>query len=110
VPRNGFLALAVFDQPDHGGNGDGVIDARDAVFPNLRLWQDFNHDGLATPDDLKTLPELGISGISLQYTESRHTDHYGNIFRYLGEFYRTDGTTSHGIVDVIIQVGPRVGL
>ncbi len=33
--RQGFLALAVFDQTTRGGNGDGVIDARDNVFVRL---------------------------------------------------------------------------
>lgn len=80
--RNGFIALAEYDQTRAGGNNDGVIDQRDQIFTSLRLWQDRNHNGRSEPDELAMLVARGVNTLSLDYRASGRVDQFNNRFAY----------------------------
>jgi len=109
---NGFLALAIYDTPALGGNGDGIIDARDRVFSSLLLWIDKNHDGISQPDELHSLAELGVTSIDLKYRESRRIDEFGNEFRFKGRIdigaKGSQSAVDHTIYDVFLVSGGGV--
>lgn len=94
---SGFGALAVLDS-----NHDGVIDTNDLVYNQLRVWVDLNHNGLLDNGENFTLQQLGITSISVAFSENGATDQYGNV-RWL------DGSLTgkpYAIYDVLF-VGPN---
>ena len=62
---SGFAELAA-----HDTNADGVIDANDAIFSSLRVWQDLDQDAEVDAGELSTLSDLGIASLSLAATPS----------------------------------------
>jgi Ca2+-binding RTX toxin-like protein len=86
---NGFQALTQYDT-----NTDGKIDSDDAVFSQLKVWQDMDGDGYSTPDELFSLSELGIKSINTGYADSTFVDANGNEHKQVGSFTWDDNTTS----------------
>lgn len=105
---NGFLALAVFDEPENGGNGDGLITAEDEIFAQLGFWIDRNHDGVSQPNELQAVSSTSAAAFNLRYRESRRTDGHGNSFRYTSTVEMeigTDGPPRAYAVDVFFVTG-----
>lgn len=99
--RNGFLALAMLESPAMRGVPDNQITPDDAVFEQLKLWFDANHDGVAQSIELSSLSSHGIVAIDLNYHRANRRDKYGNEFRYSSLVHFSDGRTSKA-VDVFL--------
>jgi hypothetical protein len=94
--RNGFLALAAFDD-----NQDGIISSIDGVFAALRIWVDRNHNGASEADELTSLADNKIVAIDLDYKESRRQDRNGNELRYRTRVQLESGHTD--AIDVFFK-------
>ena len=81
VATDGFNALAYYDRPENGGNGDGRIDARDAVWADLLLWIDWNHNGISELGELYRPADFDLISISVNFRTVNRTDAFGNVFR-----------------------------
>ena len=94
--EHGFAALADLDD-----NGDGVIDASDTAWTELRVmrWADDNGNGIKDDgeESLVTLDSLDIESLNTGFTNSNHVDSSGNEHRQVGGYTKTvtndDGTT-----------------
>lgn len=95
-------ALAEFDRLENGGNGDGILDRRDAIWAELRVWQDLDQDGESDTGELKTLAALGISQIGLSYDDGSDFNDTDNDISILGNTllgaasFTRDGTVVEG--------------
>jgi hypothetical protein len=85
---NGYQALQ-----QHDTNADGQIDSQDAVYSQLRVWQDTNQDGISQAGEMRTLAQLGIASIGVQGTETNTNLGQGNSQIASGTFTRADGTS-----------------
>ncbi len=77
VPKNGFNALLTFDYRASGGNADGYLDYQDDIWDYLRIWTDYNQDGITqrtgpNGDELRKLTPSGIVRINLAYSSRTH--------------------------------------
>jgi VCBS repeat-containing protein len=85
---NGFEAIKELDT-----NADGVIDANDAAFADLRVWKDANSNGRTDAGELLTLAEAGVQSINVSYTNSSYIDAQGNAHKQVGSYTTAAGET-----------------
>jgi hypothetical protein len=84
----GFSELAGYDS-----NRDGVVDARDAAFGELRIWQDANGNHSTDAGELMTLAQAGVLSLNVAYVELPFVDAQGNL-----HLERSSAVLANGVV------------
>ena len=105
--KDGFDALRELDLGSLSdgklvGAGDGVFDARDARFSELRVWRDLNQDGVSQANELMSLNDAGIQSISLS-SRATNTNYDDAVLVQSGTFSRTDGSTGQAGSFILAQ-------
>lgn len=100
---NGFEPLAALDD-----DGDGRVDANDAGFSVLAVWQDGDRDGTSQPLEIRPLAEVGIVALTVrphrvEGTQAR--DEHGNSLPLVASFEWADGSRGE-MADVFLSYRP----
>ena len=104
---DGFAALV-----DQDTNHDGLVNAQDANWNELRVWKDANGDAITDAGELHTLDELNIVGFHTTKTEHTSNLANGNQIEDLGSYIKGDGSeaivgnATGGIADINLADNP----
>ena len=83
---DGFAKLASYD-----ANHDGVVNAADADFAKLLVWQDLNGNHQTDAGELRTLAQAGIASLTVAYTD-QSVNQLGNVLGETSSAIRSDGS------------------
>ena len=72
LAAHGFAALKALDK-DAAGLSDGIFNASDVAYADLKVWRDLNQDGISQSNELLGLAESGVSAINLTQTATQVT-------------------------------------
>ncbi|MFU0813807.1 MAG: hypothetical protein ACFWUG_07140 [Rahnella inusitata] len=93
--KNGHLATNGYDAlKDLDDNKNGQLDSGDAIWQQLRVWQDENSNGHVDSGELTALDQLNIKTIATKYSSSTFVDENGNAHRQTSTITFNDSTTA----------------
>jgi hypothetical protein len=95
---SGFAKLASYDS-----NADGVVNASDAHFASLLIWQDANSNGKTDAGELISLAAAGVTGLNVGYTELPFLDANNNLHLERSSVTMSNGKTAD-MTDVYFNV------
>ncbi|MEZ7551833.1 hypothetical protein O3621_11320, partial [Streptococcus sp. 20925_1_22] len=96
LARNGFEALGEYDL-----NQDQIIDEKDEIYNQLRVWQDRNQNGKSEAEELRNLTDAGVAAIQLNYQKNNKRSEtevtFGNTARYIKSSGETAEITEYWV-------------
>lgn len=102
--RDGFAALAQYDDPQLGGNYDGYITVEDSIWSQLVFWLDSNADGISTLGEISSVAESETISFDTIPKSRRARDAAGNWLIYMAWSEREgDGPKKNKVVDVFFK-------
>jgi hypothetical protein len=96
---DGFAKLASYDS-----NNDGVVDAQDENYSDLKIWQDSNENHQTDEGELISLDEAGIASLNVDYS-NQYTEDNGNVLLERGTATTTEGDNID-MADVYFNIAP----
>lgn len=87
-------------------NLDGKLDENDVLFDHLKLWFDYNQNGIATVDELKSMHDTGIISINLNTLSSNITVNEHNITKV--SEYSNSNAQKGLIFEIHLAYDPRI--
>jgi uncharacterized repeat protein (TIGR01451 family) len=97
----GFAKLAAYDS-----NGDGVIDAHDAAFAELRIWRDANGNHATDSGELVTLLDAGVTSLAVTHVDLPFVDAQGNLHLERSSATLANGTATD-MTDVYFAIDAK---
>lgn len=79
-----------------------MVNASDAGFSELLVWQDLNSNHQSDAGELRSLAQAGIASLNVAYVDQEFTDVAGNVHGETGVATRVDGS-SIDMVDVYLN-------
>jgi hypothetical protein len=95
---SGFAKLASYDS-----NGDGQVNAADAGYASLLIWQDANSNGKTDAGELVGLAAAGVVSLTVAHTELPFLDANHNLHLERSSVTLSNGTTAD-MTDVYFNV------
>ena len=88
---------------DLDSNNNGKFDSGDEAWNEVKVWRDYNTNGIVETGEILTLEQAGVESINLKYNYQTETDSNGNTEIQQGTYTKTDGTTGK-ISDVWFEI------